>query len=506
MKRNPGRRLLAAVLVLLIVSSLFVIPVSASSYTNAYNKLVAHAKTGVFYSGSYDILEGEHYYYIGHDDYHIPEYEYLNEVFMVAYSTLDHLELRVGCNERWVWVIVPKTPGALWEIKGLDYKSIVSRGSVLIDPATYCADTELTLSSYQGDESFRNQMLGRIKEFFSRMLDYTAQELASLGCTLADLGFLQYPDNDAHDWTNSQGAGFHRPASCTKIGFDHYICMYCGAEKTITLPAMGHSWTGPFEDKAATCTSSGLSYYYCTRCGRSQSETVPALGHDWSYVETLTPTVGDEHGTARYSCARCGGEKEDRLCAELFFTDMPPEGNWAHAPIDWAFFSGLTVGKGDGRFAPRDTVTRAEVMTFLWITLHRPEPVGTENPFLDIQESNYFYKPVLWAVEQGVTSGVAEDAFGPGQPCTRAQIMTFLWIAAGRPEPETAENPFTDVAEENYFYKPVLWAVEHNVTGGTSADSFSPYDSCTRAQVLAFLFKTQALLNGAETPAAPETP
>ena len=284
--------------------------------------------------------------------------------------------------------------------------------------------------------------------------------------------------------------------------------MVCGAAKTEELPLDPdcHIWDAGTVSTEPTCTDEGMTSYQCTGCGEFRYEPIPALGHIWTYTETLTEDPETGHGTALYTCSRCSETKEDLRCASVIFTDMPPEGNWAHDPIDWAYFNGVTAGKSPTTFAPKDTITRAEAMTFLWVSLGRPEPAATENPFTDVTESRYFYKPVLWALEHGITSGVSETALGAGEKCTRGQILTFLWIAAGKPEPETAENPFADVAEEKYYYKPVLWAVEHNVTGGTSANSFSPYESCTRAQVLAFLFKTQALLNGAEAPAAPETP
>jgi len=496
MKRNLGKRLLATGLTLLMIFSLLVIPASASNYTDAYNRLVALAKTGYFYSGSDDILEGEHYYSIGHE-YHIPDWGYLAEIYFVAYTTLDHLELRVGCNERWVWVIVPKTPGTPWEIKGVNFENIVSRGSVLIDPATYKADTELTLSAFQGDEAFREAMLNRIKIFWSRMLDYTSLELAKMGYTLADLGFVHYSANDAHYWQVVRGEG----AGCFTDGYADRVCMYCGEQQHIILPAYGtHDWKFFVTDEAPSCTQQGQDIYSCSRCGKEKYVTVPALGHTWTYTETLTPTEGENHGTALYTCSRCQETKEDRLCAGVVFTDMPADDYWAHVPIDWAYFGGITSGKTPTSFAPKANITRAEAVTFLWTLAGRPEPAAAENPFADVGADKYYYKPVLWAVEQGITSGKSETSFAPKAQCSRAEIMTFLWNAAGRPAPELAENPFTDVPEGKYYYDPILWAYEQHVTGGATATTFGPRNVCTRAQVVTFLYKAQDLLR----PAAPE--
>ena len=144
---------------------------------------------------------------------------------------------------------------------------------------------------------------------------------------------------------------------------------------------------------------------------------------------------------------------------------------------------------------PKDTVTRAESMTFLWLTLDSPAHETTENPFTDVKEGKYYYDAVLWAVENGITSGTSETTFGPKDPCTRAQILTFIWIAAGRPEPETTENPFKDVKENKYYYKAVLWGVENGITSGIAPDEFGTNNTCTRAQIVAFLYAAKDLMN-----------
>jgi len=112
------------------------------------------------------------------------------------------------------------------------------------------------------------------------------------------------------------------------------------------------------------------------------------------------------------------------------------------------------------------------------------------NPFTDVKESDYFYDAVLWAKETGVTTGATATTFAPNNTCTRGQVVTFLWRALGCPEPTTTENPFTDVKESDYFYKAVLWAKETGVTTGTSATAFSPNATCTSGQVITFLWRS----------------
>ena len=112
------------------------------------------------------------------------------------------------------------------------------------------------------------------------------------------------------------------------------------------------------------------------------------------------------------------------------------------------------------------------------------------SPFTDISPDAYYYDAVLWAVENGITNGTSATTFGPDVTCTRSQVVTFLWRAKGCPEPTATANPFTDVKETDYFYKPVLWAVEQGITNGTSATTFSPLDTCTSSQVITFLWRS----------------
>ena len=110
------------------------------------------------------------------------------------------------------------------------------------------------------------------------------------------------------------------------------------------------------------------------------------------------------------------------------------------------------------------------------------------NPFADVKETDYFYVPVQWAVKQGITGGTSADRFSPRKDCTRAQAVSFLWAAAGRPEPRSGANPFADVKEKDYYYKAVLWAYETGITKGITESAFGPRKSCTRAQAVSFLW------------------
>lgn len=158
-------------------------------------------------------------------------------------------------------------------------------------------------------------------------------------------------------------------------------------------------------------------------------------------------------------------------------------------PINWAIKNSITAEKDLKSFNPNKNCTRAQAITFLWRAAGKPEPAGVHNPFHDIEASDYFYKAVLWAMENGITSGVDIAEFGPDEVCTRAQIVTFLWRLAGQPEPTVKTTSFEDVAADAYYYKAVLWANENNITAGVSKTEFAPDKPCTRGQVVTFLYR-----------------
>ena len=174
----------------------------------------------------------------------------------------------------------------------------------------------------------------------------------------------------------------------------------------------------------------------------------------------------------------------------LEFTDVK-ESDWFCESVQWAYGYDVTSGLTETTFGPDETCTRAQVVTFLWAAAGRPEPIAAENPFTDVNESDWFYEPVMWAVGQGITAGVTETEFAPTNTCTRAQVVTFLWAASGHPDPMEEVYAFSDVSEDDWFATPVMWAVENGITSGLSKDFFGPNDSCTRAQVVTFLYANE---------------
>lgn len=182
-----------------------------------------------------------------------------------------------------------------------------------------------------------------------------------------------------------------------------------------------------------------------------------------------------------------------RVQSKTGFVDVPDD-EWFANPVLWAVEHNVTNGVDATHFAPQNPCTREQVVTFIWATFGKDAVSEPENPFLDVHEGDWFLTPVLWAREKGITAGIAPDCFGVGSSCTRAQVVTFLWAAAEKPEPTQTELPFTDISENDYFYKAVLWAAENSVTSGMTPDSFGPASTCTRAQVVTFLCKAYPLL------------
>ena len=169
------------------------------------------------------------------------------------------------------------------------------------------------------------------------------------------------------------------------------------------------------------------------------------------------------------------------------FVDVPA-GSYYEDAVVWAVEKGITSGTSAVTFDPNGNCTRAQAVTFLWRAAGSPAPKTKVMPFADVKAGSYYYDAVLWAVEQGITKGASDTMFSPDATCTRAQIVTFLWRSQGVPA-AGAVNPFTDVAADAYYNTAVLWAAENGITGGTSATTFSPNNDCTRAQIVTFLYR-----------------
>ena len=169
------------------------------------------------------------------------------------------------------------------------------------------------------------------------------------------------------------------------------------------------------------------------------------------------------------------------------FTDVKEE-DYFYEPVKWAIENNVTSGVGNGQFGPDLKCTRAQIVTFLWNSHGQPDPVATSSPFSDVSEDAWYFKPIMWAVENDITSGIGNGQFGPELTCTRAQAMTFLWKDAGRPV-VGGEMTFSDVHEDDWFYMPVKWAVANKITSGVGGGRFGSEDDCLRAQIVTFMYR-----------------
>lgn len=222
--------------------------------------------------------------------------------------------------------------------------------------------------------------------------------------------------------------------------------------------------------------------------------SVAVDGQDKGAIGSYTfETVSGDH-TLVASFAKIGGSSGTTPSkpAKPAFTDVPTDSVYKPA-IEWAVEKGITAGKTDTTFDPNGGCTRGQAVTFLWRLAGSPEPKSGTMPFTDVDLSSYCGKAVLWAVENGITKGVSETRFQPETAVKRGQAVTFLWRMAGSPAAKGSAMPFMDVAAGSYCGQAVLWAVENGVTTGVSPTRFQPEAAVTRGQIVTFIYRTETL-------------
>ena len=214
-----------------------------------------------------------------------------------------------------------------------------------------------------------------------------------------------------------------------------------------------------------------------------------------SSSSTLVVSVNSSRDGQKYRCVLTDGDGK-RLVTDAVsiqikeenpFTDVA-QGQYYYDSILWAYENGIASGLSENEFAPDAQCTRAQVVIFLWRAKGQPKASLQELPFEDVEKGTYYYDAVAWAYENNIVSGVDGTHFGPDDPVSRGQFVTFLYRTEGKPG-YTSENPFTDVAQWAYYYDPVLWAYEKGIASGLSEDTFGPDESCTRGQVVTFLYR-----------------
>ncbi len=312
--------------------------------------------------------------------------------------------------------------------------------------------------------------------------DCTGIKSVSLDCLSLVLDNGAFPAGANIDYINISGEyGSVAPKAFTDV------------TATIVYPANGTQW-GQYKDSqfggtltwesydnhvhdfkttvvAPSCGEQGYTLYECRGCTESfKGNFSAALGHDF------------KNGV----CSVCGRNNP--------FTDVDSKGKdiYYTEGILWASERGITSGTSDTTFSPNGICSRAQVVTFLWRMAGKPAPISTESVFTDVQPGAYYTEAVLWASENGITSGVDATHFNPDDTVDRSQFVTMLWRYLDKPA-TGIDNPFSDVSSTDYFCSAVLWAYENGVATGTSDTTFSPLSIATRAQVVTFLYRASKL-------------
>ena len=236
-----------------------------------------------------------------------------------------------------------------------------------------------------------------------------------------------YTDALGHAWDSGKVT---KQPTATETGIKTYTCTRCSATKTETIPMLTHKHSYTAVVTAPTCTEKGYTTHTCS-CGHSYVDTyTDALGHAWDSGKVTKPATATETGVKTFTCTRCSATKTETIpatgggCPTAGFTDAPPEGNWAHAGLDYCVQRGILSGVGDGRIDPSGLTTRAQFVQMLY-SIHGKPAVSGALPFTDLPEG-WYRDAILWAYQNGVTSGTSDTTFGPYDPVTRAQVATFL--------------------------------------------------------------------------------
>lgn len=235
-------------------------------------------------------------------------------------------------------------------------------------------------------------------------------------------------------------------------------------------------------------------FYYSATASQNALSDVAFLASRYAKTgETvyIPFTIYARYGTTGTGTRQLTGTVAIKIGQTMNFIDVKTT-DYFYNSVKWAVGKNITNGTSSTTFSPYKSCTRAEIVTFLWRAAGSPEPTTTRNPFRDVNAVTHssYYKAILWASQKGITSGTSTTAFSPDQVCTRAQIVTFLYRYAGQPSGYYS-NPFKDVSatSEASYYNAVLWAVGKGITTGTSATTFSPYASCNRAEAVTFLYR-----------------
>lgn len=236
--------------------------------------------------------------------------------------------------------------------------------------------------------------------------------------------------------------------------------------------------------------------FYYTTTSYNQNALSDVTFRASTYAKTGTTvyipfTITAKYGTSS-ATRQVTGTVAIKIAQTMNFVDVKTS-DYFYDSVKWAVTKNITKGTSATTFSPNNTCTRAEIVTFLWRAAGSPTPTITRNPFTDVKYSvgSDFYNAILWASQNGITAGTTTTTFSPNKTCTRAEIVTFLWRYAKKPVGYGSNNPFTDVNKTDHapYYDAILWAVSKGITTGSTTTTFSPNGTCTRGEAVTFLYR-----------------
>lgn len=320
--------------------------------------------------------------------------------------------------------------------------------------------------------------------------DYASASKSFVGC------YKSAGDMKTEAFTEMLGAAFKSDESGLNSGYP--ILSWQKAEHK-------HIYTDTVT--APTCTEKGYTTHTCA-CGESYTDTyVDALGHKPELKNAKAATCTEAGYTGDKVCSVCGVTVEkgrelkalghkfvDGVCSECGakdpsynpFKDISKDSYYYDAVL-WAVANDVTKGTSATTFSPDEGCTRAQIVAFLYRAAGSPKVENVKNPFTDVNKNSEFYDAIMWAASEGITVGTTVTTFSPDEVCTRAQIVTFLYRASG--DKVTAKATFNDVAADAWYAEAVTWAAANGVTEGTGANAFSPNLTCTRAQAVTLIYR-----------------
>lgn len=288
--------------------------------------------------------------------------------------------------------------------------------------------------------------------------------------------------------------GGNSPVQADKNGV-HYFGFFTGSNAyrpgTYRVARLTYTYTG---SAARTVTLASSKIVTVNEDGKTTEGDTSSQPFTVTITRAGTTTDGGTGGAGGGGIGGGGGGTVTPApggATQNPFVDVK-QGDYYYDAVQWAVGKKITSGTSATTFTPDGICTRAQTVTFLWRSQGSPKAAGAENPFTDVSKDAYYYDAVLWAVAQGITNGTSATTFSPDATVTRGQTAAFLWRVAKQPQVDQTANPFADVTQDAYYYNAVLWAVAKEITNGTSSTTFSPDQGCTRAQIVTFLWRTNS--------------